>query len=365
MQPVGLTDKDRLQHVFLVGQTGTGKSTLLGNLTRQDAKRRLGFCLIDPHGDLAEDLHASLSVDHIYWDVADPACPIGYNPITRVSAAARPLVAAGFIDALKKQWHDAWGARMEHLLRYAVLALLEFGEGDMRDIVRMFVDKEFRRNVIAKVTDEQTRAFWFQEYPNMNYQSASDGVAPIANKLGAFLAHPMLRRALCEPEEPLRFRRLMDEGSPLIVNLSKGRLGADSANVLGGLLVTSLMNAAFTRQNIAPEKRQPFFLYVDEYHNFTTSAFASLMAEARKYGLGLTLAQQHLVQSDRSVTEAILGNVGSLIVCRVGPSDAPLFVRQLYGPDLEDLIKLPNYRAFAQFIHEGQKTEAFTLELLP
>lgn len=361
----GIRLADRLMHLYIIGQTGTGKSTLLANVARQDARAGIGFCLIDPHGDLAEELAASLGASHIYWDVADPKSPYGYNPLTRVSAAHRSLVASGFIEALKKQWEDAWGARMEHLLRYAVLALLEQPYADIRDIVRMFVEKDFRRSVVAKLTDAQVLAFWTEEYPNMNYQTAIDGVAPIANKLGAFLANPVLRQAICEPSEPLRFRRIMDNGQCLIVNLAKGHLGSDNANVMGGLIVSSLMNAAFTRHDLAEKDRRPFFLFIDEFHAFTTSVFAGMLAEARKYGLGLVLAHQHIVQTDREVFEAIIGNVGSLVVFRVGAKDAPTFHRQLGNVDLPDLVNLPNHRAFIQLMVKGERVRAFSATMDP
>ncbi len=211
-QPFGIRLEDRLAHLYIVGQTGTGKSTLLYNLAMQDVKAGIGFCLVDPHGDLADGLSQNLGAEHLYWQVADPHSPYGYNPLTRVSAAHRPLVASGLIETLKKQWPDAWGARMEHLLRYAILALLETPQADIKDIVRLYVEKDYRRSVLQHVQDPQVRAFWTEEFHRMNYQNAADGVAPIANKLGAFLANPVVRKALCEPKTPLRFRQIMDQG---------------------------------------------------------------------------------------------------------------------------------------------------------
>ena len=363
--PFGINLADRLLHLYVIGQTGTGKSTLLRNLATQDAAQGHGFCLIDPHGDLASDLSHTLEANHLYWDVSDPRSPWGYNPITHTSKYFRPLVASGLIETLKQQWADAWGARMEHLLRYAILALLETPDADIRDIMRLYIDKSFRYQVVGQVTDEQVRYFWLTEYPKMNYQSTADGVSSIANKLGALLAHPLVRRAVCEPKEPLRFRKLMDEGQGLIVNLAKGRIGADVANVVGGLLVSSFMNAAFTRYNLPTAKRRPFFLYVDEFHTFTTGAFASMMAEARKYGFGVTLAHQHIVQADTDVYEAVLGNVGSLMVFRVGANDAPLISRQLPNIAPEDLISLPNHQAYMQLMVDGHKRPPFSMRTFP
>lgn len=169
------------------------------NLALQDARAGYGFCLIDPHGDLVLALHQQLDVPHHYSDLADPGCRLGYNPLGRVHLSFRPLLASGLIETLKKQWADSWGARTEHLLRYAILALLDQPQADIRDIVRLYIDKEFRREVVARIADEQVRTFWTKEFPNMNYMNSIDGVAPIANKLGAFLAHPIVRRAMCEP----------------------------------------------------------------------------------------------------------------------------------------------------------------------
>lgn len=364
-RPFGIALPDRLLHTYIVGQTGTGKSTLLKSLALQDAAHGVGFCLIDPHGDLAADLSAHLAVPHRVWTVADPACPLGYNPLTRVSAGLRPLIASGLIDTLKRQWADAWGARMEHLLRYAILALLEQPRADLRDIVRLFVAKDFRRRVVGRIADPQVHAFWTEEFPNMNYQNAADGVAPIANKLGAFLAHPLVRRAVCEPAEPLRFRAIMDAGGILIVNLAKGRLGVDVANVLGGLVVTSLMNAAFSRHDLPEDDRRPFMLYVDEFHSFTTGAFAAMLAETRKYGLGLTLAHQHILQADRAVFEAVLGNVGSILAFRTGATDAPVLARQFGTVDVADLVNLPNHHVLVQLMVEGRKSPVFSARTEP
>lgn len=354
----GILPRDRLQHLYVIGQTGTGKSTLLNTMARQDIDNGHGLCLVDPHGDLAQALAGDLPDTAIYWDVADAASPYGYNPLTRTSAALRPLVASGLIEALKQQWSDAWGVRMEHLLRHAILALLEQPCTDMRDIMRLFLDRAFRQSVTADLADPQLRQFWQEEYVAMNYKTALDGVAPIANKLGAFLAHPVLRRAICEPEHPLRFRQLMDGGGILVVNLSKGRLGADVANVLGGLIVGSVFHAALTRHDV--NYRRPVFCYVDEFHSFTTVALADMLAEVRKYGVGLTLSQQHTMQSRPEVFAGIMGNVGSLVAFRTGVPDVPLIARQLGEVAEQDLLNLPNYRAFVRLQIDGQRTPAFS-----
>lgn len=363
--PFGIRLRDRLSHTFLIGQTGTGKSTLIESMAVQDAEAEIGLCVIDPHGDLAERLSEKLGNRAIYWRVADPSSPYGYNPLTRTSAALRPLVTSGLIDTMKAQWADAWGVRMEHLLRYAALALLEKPQTNMQDILRIYLEKDFRKEVLTQVQDEQVLKFWHEEFPAMNYKTAADGIAPIANKLGAFLAHPIIRKAICEPEEPLRFRRIMDEGQVLIVNLEKGRLGADIANVLGGLVVSSFMHAAFTRADLPESERRPFMLYVDEFHSFTTETLADLLPETRKYRLGVTLAQQHTLQARPPVFASVMGNCGSLICFRTGALDAPTMAKQLGQVDPQDIMMQPNYNAFVRLLVDGERVRSFSMATLP
>lgn len=362
----GITRRDRLFHTYIVGKTGTGKSSLIYSLAHQDALQGQGFCLIDPHGDLADTLNAAIP-DALYWNSADSSCGLGYNPLVHVSAEYRPLVVSGLIDALKKQWSDAWGARMEHLLRYALLALLERPSSTLKDIMPMFLDIDFRRWVVEGISDPQVRLFWEVEFPALKYNTAIDGVAPIANKLGAFLAHPLVRKALCEPAEPLRFRKIMDEGQILIVNLAKGKLGADTANVLGGLIVSSIANAAYSRQELPEKDRKPYFLYVDEFHSLTTGAFADMLSELRKYGLGLVATTQYSARLERGVRDAIFGNVGTIISFRVGADDAIELERQFAGdmPKPSDLVGLANYEMYLKLMIDGAQSKPFSAKTMP
>lgn len=359
-KPFGIHLNDRLQHIYIIGQTGTGKSTLLYNLMCQDLRQGHGFCLVDPHGDLAKKVAETCPDRAIIWNVADPDSPYGYNPITHVSEAFRPLLAAGLIETLQKQWSDAWGARMEHLLRYAVLALLEQPKADMRDVMRLFLEKSFRQEVLSRVTDAQVLEFWQKEFPAMNYKTAFDGVAPIANKLGAFLAHPLVRRAICEPKIPLRMRAIMDEGGILVVNLAKGQLGAGTATVLGGLIVSGMAHAAYSRHSLPESERKPFFLYVDEFHSFTTEALADMLSELRKYKLSLTLANQYLAQIEDPVLKAVFGNAGTLVCFRAGALDAPVLAKHMVSVRPEDVVSLPNYQMFIRLMVNGERTKAFT-----
>jgi hypothetical protein len=289
------------------------------------------------------------------------------NNLAHVSAEYRPLVASGLIDALKKQWEEAWGARMEHLLRYSLLALLERSGSTLADIMPMFLHKEFRAEVVAGITDMQVRQFWEVEFPTMNYKTAVDGVAPIANKIGAFMAHPVVRNALCTPHVPLRFRQLMDEGRILIVNLAKGRVGADTANVLGGLIVSSIANAAYSRERVPESERRPYFLIVDEFSSFTTAAFADMLSELRKYGLGICATVQHRSRVSADVWDSLMGNAGTLIAFRVGADDAAALARQFGGdiPTASDLVGLANYEMFIKLMVDGVQTKAFSARTMP
>ncbi|NOX40469.1 MAG: type IV secretory system conjugative DNA transfer family protein [Alphaproteobacteria bacterium] len=346
--------------MYIIGQTGTGKSTLLFNMMKQDLANSQGFCMIDPHGDLAEQVSAIAGPDQIYWNVADPNCPYGYNPLPYTSPEYRPLIASGLIDTLKKQWANAWGARMEHLLRFAILALLERPNSSIADIMPMFLDKEFRTGVIEQTQEPAVKEFWTKEFPKMTSKKGPEGIASIANKLGGFLSHPLVRKAVCDPEQPLRFRKIMDEGKFLIVNLSKGKLGADISNILGGLIVSNLANAAYSRQDQPEKSRKPFFLYADEFHSFTTHSFSETLSNLRKYGLGITLARQHTGQLDKSILEAILGNVGTMISFRLGAIDAPIIARQFGDFDFYNLLRLPNFQMYIKLMIKGTQSKVFS-----
>lgn len=368
----GIYQPDRLFHTYIIGQTGTGKSTVMLNMIKQDIEAGRGCCLIDPHGDLAEEVSKLLGSNGIYWKPYDPNCIVGYNPLTYVVSEYRPLVASGIIETLKQQWSDAWGVRMEHILRFTFLALLSRPNSTLADIIPMATKKSFRADVLKHVTDQEVLKFWNNEFPNMNYKNALDGVAPIANKLGAFMSNPNVRKSLTTPERPLRFRTLMDEGTPLIVNLSKGQLGSDVSNVLGGLIVSTFSNAAYSRVNIHEARRRPYFLYVDEFHSFTTVAFASALSEMRKFKLGIIASSQFTTQISSSVFESIIGNVGTIICFRIGAKDAPLLSKQMgrhpsYPEYLatHHLTELANYQMYVRLMICGTMSKVFKARTRP
>ena len=364
--PFTLRTADRLAHVFIVGQTGTGKTSLIHGFMTCDSTGGQGFCLIDPHGDLSDSLVDEMGEQVQLWDLSSNGSGLGYNPLVTPSRDDIPLVTSFVLETFRKQWESAWGARMEHLFRYALLALLENGNATLRDVMPMFINKEFRSRVLLGVTDQQVRYFWDEEYPAMNYRSSADGVAPIANKLGAFLAHPFVRNALCEPTRPIDFFDLIQSGKSLIVNLSKGKLGSDAANIVGGLTVSAFAMAAYRRQTIQLRERRPYFLYVDEFHSFSTAAFADMLSELRKYGLGLIATTQHTSRLSKEVCEAVFGNVGTLVAFRLGAADAGFIAKQ-FGhntPSERDLVNLPNYEMYVKMMIDGKQTRPFSARTL-
>lgn len=361
----GIKQADRLFHMYTLGRTGSGKSTLLETLAIQDIQSGRGCAFIDPHGDAAERLlhHVppSRQADLIYWNVPDPAQPYGYNPLRKVRKDKIPLAASGLLEALHKHWIDAWGVRMEHILRFAIYALLEYGEATLPDILTMCFDKDFRQEVLASVKNEQVHSFWKVEYPKLNPLYRKDAVAPIQNKIGAFLADPRLYRILTAAPIELSFRRIMDEGKVLIVNLAKGTLGEDSANLLGALLVSTLSVAAFSRVEVPEEDRKPFYLFIDEFQCFTTLAVANMISELRKYKVGLVLAHQHLHQLEPDVQHSVLANVGTLIAFRLGPEDAPIIAREL-SPTFAvgDLVHLASHDVILKLMIDGAASMPFS-----
>ncbi len=364
-QRFGIRQADRLLHIYAIGKTGVGKSTLLEALIRQDIEAGRGFAVVDPHGDLVERIWAETpeaARDRItYLNAPDPLQPFGYNPLRRVREDRIPLAAAGILETLRKLWPTAWGVRMEHVLRNSLYALLERDCSTLPDILRLYSDKTFRRTVARGIRNPVVKEFWKEEFENYPARLQAEAIAPIQNKLGALLADPALYRILVEPTVDLHFRSLMDAGHGLLVNLSKGRLGEDAAHVLGGLIVTTIGLAGFSRANVPAADRRAFFLYVDEFQTFTTLSFVTMMAELRKYGVGLTLAHQYLNQLEPEIRHAVLGNAGTLISFRVGAEDCPLLAAE-FQPNfgVEDLLSLPNRKFYLRLMIDGSPSRPFS-----
>jgi type IV secretory pathway TraG/TraD family ATPase VirD4 len=365
----GIKQADRLFHTYAIGKTGTGKTTFLETIALQDMMRGRGVTVIDPHGDLAERLVAGVprwrESDLVYLNAPDLSQPYGYNPLRRVRADRIPLAASGLMEAFKKLWGDAWGVRMEHILRNALYALIEYGEATLPDILRMLSDTTFRKQVLARVKNDQVKAFWTKEYPKYNPRYQQESIAPIQNKVGAFLADPRLYRMFTGQLVDLHFRQIMDEGKILIVNLAKGRLGEDSANVLGALLVTTLGLAAFSRADSDELRRSDHIIVIDEFQSFATLSVANMVSELRKYHVGLVLSHQHLFQLEPEVKHAVLGNVGTLISFRLGPEDAGMIARE-YDPVFVplDLMNLANHDIYLKLMIDGTPSKPFSATTL-
>ncbi len=361
----GLLREDRFAHLYVIGKTGVGKSTLLCNMARQDATRGEGFALIDPHGDLASTLYREVQAtgrrDVVYLDATDPTQPYGYNPLRQVRPEFIPLAASGLLEVFKKMWSDAWGVRMEHILRNCLYALLEQPDATLADIGRLLNEKSYRRQIGSALLNDAVRRFWLTEFERYSFGYRADGAAAIHNKVGAFLADPVMRRIVTEPREPISLRRIMDEGQVLLVNLGKGRIGEDSSSLLGGLLVTTIGLAGYSRADTAPAARRDFFAYVDEFQSFTTLAVADMLSELRKYRVGLCMAHQYLHQLEPEIRHAVLGNIGNLVAFRLGAEDAPYIARELLEEVQErDLQSHPNHHMYVRLLIEGEPSKPFS-----
>lgn len=369
LQRFGILPDDRRRHVSIIGKTGMGKTTLLHRLIASDIAAGQGVGLIDPHGDFAESVLASVppsrTNDIVLFDVGDTAFPLAFNVLACPDPAQRPLVASGVLSAFKKLYGDSWGPRLEHILRNALLTLIEVPGTSLVSVLRILSDPRYRRSVLTRVKDPVVRAFWEHEFAAMPPKFQAEAIAPIQNKVGHFVSSPLLRNILGQAKSTLDLRQILDDGKVLIVNLSKGRIGDDASTLLGSLLVTSLQLAAMSRADVAESDRRDFALYVDEFQNFATDSFATILSEARKYRLSLTLANQYLAQMDEATLAAVFGNIGTLIVFQIGAQDAETIAEQLGGDvQKEDLLQLPRYAAYIRLLIEGMPSRPFSMRTL-
>jgi hypothetical protein len=362
----GIRQSDRLAHLYALGKTGTGKSTLLETMMRQDLLAGRGFALLDPHGDLVERVRAAVPPerqgDLVYFNA--PEASLAFNPIERVPPEKRAFVASTVLEVFKKIWFDFWGPRMEHILRNALLTLLDQPVATLGDVLRLLDDPAYRRAAVALVRTPQVRDFWLKEFAQYPERLRGEAIAPIQNKVGAFLAHPVLNRILTRPRSSFDLRRVMDEGKILLVNLSKGRLGEDGAALLGALLVSTIGSVGLGRSDIPESARRDFFVYLDEFQLFTTRSMANMLSELRKYHVGLVLAHQYLAQLDESVRDAILGNVGSIVAFRLGLPDAEILAKDFPPFSAQDFTHLPNYQVYLRLMVNGLMSEPFSAETL-
>ncbi|MBF1015575.1 MAG: type IV secretion system DNA-binding domain-containing protein, partial [Candidatus Nanogingivalaceae bacterium] len=366
----GMLRRDRSRHLYIIGQTGTGKSGSLELLALSDIFHGEGYAIIDPHGDFAQNnmrfIPEHRLKDVIYFNPSDTEFPLGFNPLEVTDPSRKSNISSEVIGVLKRMFGDSWGPRLEYILRFTLLALLDRPETTMLDIARMLTDGDFRKETLTYCKDDSVLQFWKKEFGQWGEKQVNEAIAPILNKVGAFTANPIIRNIIGQPKSTFNIRQIMDEGKILVVNLSKGLIGEDNASVLGSFLVTKIQLAAQSRADIERlEDRRPFHLYVDEFQNFATDSFAVILSEIRKYGLTLTVANQYVSQMTDSVKNAVFGNVGSIISFRVSVEDAPILAEQFKPQfDASDLMSLNNRHFVMTMIINGEKSTPFSATTL-
>lgn len=369
----GIKMEDRLKHIYAIGKTGMGKSTLLENMAVQDIQNGEGMAFIDPHGKSAELLLDYIPEhrikDVVYFAPFDMEYPVAFNVMEDVGADRRHLVANGLMSAFKKIWVDAWSARMEYILNNIMLALLEFPGSTLLGVNRMLADKEFRNKVVSNITDPSVKSFWVDEYAKYTDKFAAEAAPAIQNKVGQFVANPIIRNIIGQAKSTFDIRKMMDERKILIINLSKGRVGEANANLIGSMLVTKIYLAAMSRADLSEKDMKaaaPFYLYVDEFQSFANESFADILSEARKYKLSLTIAHQYIEQMPDEVRSAVFGNVGTMITFRVGATDGEVLEKEFIPTfTQEDLVNLGKYQMYLKLMIDGVSSRPFSARSIP
>lgn len=370
----GIKQDDRRRHVYVMGKTGMGKTNLLENMAIQDIQKGHGLCFVDPHGEVVERLLDRIPNhrvnDVIYFNPADLDYPIAFNILESVDQRYKHLVASGLMGVFTKIWAGVWSARMEYILGNTILALLDSPGNTMLGIARMLVDKQYRRKIVDHVKDPMVKSFWVNEYANYNDKFRNEAIAPIQNKVGQFLSSAIVRNIVGQTKSTIDLREVMDGKKILLANLSKGRVGEDNSALMGAMLITKLQLAAMSRVDVPEEERKDFYLYVDEFQNFATDSFATILSEARKYRLNLIMAHQYIGQlindKNTKVKDAVFGNVGTIIVFRVGAADAEdleIEFDPVFTPG--DLINLPKYHIYLKLLIDGVTSAPFSAKTLP
>jgi CxxC-x17-CxxC domain-containing protein len=370
----GIKTDDRRRHIYVIGKTGMGKTNLLEHLVIQDIRNGHGVAYIDPHGDTAEKILRAIPAerinDVIYLNPSDAEFPIAFNILEAVDEDKKNLVASGMMGVFKKIWPDVWSPRMEYILNNTILALLDYPGSTMLGVSRMMSDKDYRKRVYVKIKDPVVKSFWINEFDKWEDRFRKEAVAAIQNKVGQFLSSSVIRHIVGQPKSTIDMREIMDNKKILIVNLSKGRIGEDAMRLLGGMIVTKMQLGVMGRVDIPEEDRKDFYLHVDEFQNFATESFASILSEARKYRLSLTLAHQYISQlvfdGNATVRDAIFGNVGTLIAFRVGAEDAEQLEKEFEPVFMaNDIINLPKYHVYLKLMIDGVAGDAFSATTLP
>jgi hypothetical protein len=370
LSPFGISHSDRRRHVYAIGQSGVGKSTLIFNMAVQDIHAGHGVAFIDPHGDNARTLIDFIPPrrinDTVYFDPADADFPIALNLLRAKSVTERHLITSSVVSAFKSIWRDSWGPRLEYLLSMSVSALLECENVSILSVPRMLVDKQYRAWVVRQVKDPILRAFWITEFAEYGERFMQEAIAPVLNKVNQLLAAPQLRNVLGQVKSKIDARAIMDNERIFIADVSKGRLGEDKSNLIGALLVTQFQLAAMSRANVPEHDRRDFMLFVDEFQSFTSDSFVSILSEARKYRLCLTLSHQYIEQLRPEIRSAVFGNVGSVVSFRVGESDAESLEREFGGTfRASQFVSLGKHEIFAKLLRDGEWSEPFLGKTLP
>lgn len=373
-QLFGIKRRDRRQHVYILGKSGTGKSALMFNMIIQNIQNGDGVCMVDPHGENVEAVLSAIPPhrikDVVYFNPADTEYHIGFNVLELIDSKYKHLVASGLMGIFTKIWANAWSARMEYILNNAILALLDTPGSTLLGIPRLLVDKDYRQKIINNLKDPVIKAFWVHEYEAWQDKFRNEAIAPIQNKVGQFLSTSIIRNIVGQSKSTVDIFDLMNQGKIFLVNVSKGRIGEDNSALLGGMIITKIQLAAMERVRIPEDERKDFYLYVDEFQNFVTQAFAGILSEARKYRLNLTVAHQYTAQlvadKNSSVRDAIFGNVGTMIIFRVGADDAK-FLEKEFEPEFtpQDIVNLPNFKIYLKLMIDGVSSRPFSARTMP
>lgn len=372
--PFGIKTDDRRRHMYLIGKTGMGKTTVMENMAIQDIRNGHGLAFLDPHGDsvqrILDCIPSNRINDVVYFNPADLEYPIAFNILESVEGRYKHLVASGLMGVFTKIWANVWSARMEYILNNTILALLDSPGNTLLGITRMYVDKKYRKRIVDNIKDPVVKAFWTDEYANYNEKYRTEAIAPIQNKVGQFLSSAIVRNIVGQPKSTIDLREIMDKKKILIMDLSKGRVGENNSALLGSMLVTKLQLAAMSRTDIPENERADFYLYVDEFQNFATDSFATILSEARKYRLNLIVGHQYIAQLENEkstkVRDAIFGNVGTMVVFRIGAADAE-FLETEFAPTFTptDMVNLPKYHIILKLMINGVASEPFSAVTIP
>lgn len=364
-QPFGIKRSDRRRHLYVVGKSGTGKSKLLELLIRSDIEAGKGVCVLDPHGDLVDNVLRSVPEhrlkDVIIFDPSDTEFPIAFNPLEKVDEKFKMQITIGFIDIFKKLFGSNWSDRLEHVLRYTTLALLDSPNTTVLSILKMLSDKNYRQSIVARIQDSVVKNFWVNEFAGWSEKFDSEAITPLLNKVGQLVSTNMIRNIIGQPNNTFNLREIMDGQKILLMKVSKGLLGEENAGLIGAMIVTKIYQAAMSRADMREEDRKDFYFYVDEFQNFATDTFAEILSEARKYRLCMTIAHQYVGQLSENIRKTVFGNVGSMVSFRVGAEDAGLLAQE-YTPvfNVRDIINLGVREFYLKMSIDGELTEPFS-----